>query len=252
MIARDISSILSKMKAKFATGMVLFVGAMVAVIFLVQLSLAEEVQDQKLQELAVQASTQSAVTTADLPDDASVPVQGMYSIDRAASSLVWSGSKTFVKDFIKKTGTIQIKSGEINYGGMDPSSGRIVIDMHTIMAQGEEPSAGKLTTHLKNEDFFEVNRYPEAIFDITGISTNTNDETVVGGNLTIKGTTQFVSFPVTIYGRDDARLYVKGTATIDRTQFGIKYGSDKFFDNLKDNVIADTFTLDMYLVANKK
>ena len=35
--------------------------------------------------------------------------------------------------------------------------------------------------------------------------------------------------------------------TIDRTKFGIKYGSGSFFDNLGDNMIYDDFILDVNL-----
>jgi len=34
---------------------------------------------------------------------------------------------------------------------------------------------------------------------------------------------------------------------IDRTKFGVRYGSGSFFDNLGDNTISNDFTLDVTL-----
>jgi hypothetical protein len=39
--------------------------------------------------------------------------------------------------------------------------------------------------------------------------------------------------------------------TVDRTKFGIKYGSGSFFDNLGDRTIYDDFTIEFSLIAVK-
>jgi len=37
---------------------------------------------------------------------------------------------------------------------------------------------------------------------------------------------------------------------IDRSKFGVKYGSNSFFDNLGDKAIDDVFTLEIKLAVN--
>jgi hypothetical protein len=69
------------------------------------------------------------------------------------------------------------------------------------------------------------------------------------GKLTIKNVTNDVSFPVHIE-RITGGLRLTGRATVDRTAYGVKYGSGKFFENLGDNLIEDDFRLDLDLTFN--
>jgi len=68
------------------------------------------------------------------------------------------------------------------------------------------------------------------------------------GELTLKGITKSVRFPVTITPRPDG-LRVQGTASLDRTQFGVNYKSSSFFQNLGSYAIRNDFTLAFDVVA---
>ena len=70
------------------------------------------------------------------------------------------------------------------------------------------------------------------------------------GDITIKGVTKSIDFPVeaTLNG---TKVTAIATITIDRSEFGVKYGSGSFFDDLGDKTIYDDFTLDVTLVGNK-
>jgi polyisoprenoid-binding protein YceI len=48
------------------------------------------------------------------------------------------------------------------------------------------------------------------------------------------------------------QLRVTGTATLDRTQFGINYNSSSFFQNLGNYAIRNEFTLSFEVVAGKR
>jgi polyisoprenoid-binding protein YceI len=80
--------------------------------------------------------------------------------------------------------------------------GSFVLDMTSINAtdlSGEYQQ--KLNGHLKNGDFFEVEKYPTATFKITGVKKN-NDKvytSLVTGNLTVKGKTNAISFPAKLH-----------------------------------------------------
>ena len=64
----------------------------------------------------------------------------------------------------------------------------------------------------------------------------------VTGDMTIKGTTKPITFEL-IMGETAARTSLK----IDRTQYGVRYGSGSLFDSLGDNTISDYFELDVTL-----
>ena len=82
------------------------------------------------------------------------------------------------------------------------------------------------------------------------IEKKSDTEILVKGTLTMIGKTQPVEFPATIKMEGDS---VTGTAVVklDRTKWGLKYGSGKFFKNLGDKLINDEFELTLNLVAKK-
>ena len=72
----------------------------------------------------------------------------------------------------------------------------------------------------------------------------------VTGNLTIKGITHPVSFPATIEVGDEI-VKANGKLVIDRTLWDVRYRSGKFFDNLKDQAIADSIEFHIMIIAKK-
>ena len=70
-------------------------------------------------------------------------------------------------------------------------------------------------------------------------------------DLTIKGITSPVEFDAEV-NETSGKLTVSGILTVNRTKFGIKYGSGSFFEGLGDKVIYDDFTLKFNLVADSK
>ncbi len=100
----------------------------------------------------------------------------------------------------------------------------------------------QLVDHLKSDDFFGVNNHPTATFKITRAGKFNSDKAVVTGLLTIKGKTEKVSFVV------NRKENVYSTQLkVDRSKFGVRYGSKSFFNDLGDKAIDDIFTLDIKL-----
>ncbi|WP_371815963.1 YceI family protein [Flavobacterium sp. CS20] len=60
--------------------------------------------------------------------------------------------------------------------------------------------------------------------------------------MTIKGKTNPIAFDLKVTDNTATTKLV-----IDRTKYGIKYGSGSFFDNLGDRTIYDEFKLDIKL-----
>jgi polyisoprenoid-binding protein YceI len=114
--------------------------------------------------------------------------------------------------------------------GASISSVLVTIDMNSIWSDND-----KLTGHLKNEDFFEVETYPESEFVSTAIVADTSGGGTheITGNLTLHGVTKSVSFPATVAMTDEA-VSLDSEFKIDRTIWGIVYGSEA---DVRDNII---------------
>jgi polyisoprenoid-binding protein YceI len=176
-----------------------------------------------------------------------------YSLDASTSKVKWEGRKKVVDS--KHYGTIDIKSGEVKLQGDQLKGGTLVIDMTTIRDEDltDEGYNTKLVGHLKSEDFFDVQKFPEAKFVFRNVKAKKGPEGAtheVTGDLTIKGKTHPVTFPANIEIKD-GMVHGKAQLSIDRTQWNIRYGSDKFFKSLGDKVIHDEIKFDLDLAAKK-
>ena len=69
-------------------------------------------------------------------------------------------------------------------------------------------------------------------------------------DITIKGITKEVTFPaIIVIGKTE--VVANAEININRTNFGIKYGSKSFIDNIGDKAINDEFNLKVRIVASK-
>ncbi|MBK3517567.1 YceI family protein [Carboxylicivirga marina] len=160
-----------------------------------------------------------------------------------ASALKWTGTKVVGSShygFIKlKEGSLELKKGHIQ-------KGHFVIDMKSmtnIDVENEEYNK-KLIGHLFSDDFFGVETYPTATLALASVTKFKNNEATAKGQLTIKGQVHPVEF--TIEKKDNDYI---ASITVDRTLYGIRYGSGSFFDNLGDKAISNDFTMDVSLVV---
>ncbi|HEY1078464.1 MAG TPA: YceI family protein [Bdellovibrio sp.] len=173
-----------------------------------------------------------------------------YKIDTAASSVAWKG---FKKMGSSHDGGISVKEGTVTVDKNKVTGGEVVVDMKTITNNDLKDSADyqkKLLGHLSNADFFNVEKYPTSTFKITKVSTVKN-ETIVKGDLTMIGQTNPVEFPIKVM-IDKGTATGEGTLKIDRTKWGLKYGSGNFFKELAgDKIISDEFELTLKIVAKK-
>jgi polyisoprenoid-binding protein YceI len=173
---------------------------------------------------------------------------GSYSIDAATSSVRWNGEKITGK---KHTGSIAVKKGVLHMSEGQLTGGEIILDMNTLTnidLTGE--SKTKLETHLKSDDFFAIAKYPEASYLITSATAKSAIEFEINGKLTIKGITKEVKSNVVIAPNGD-NINVGGGFAFDRSQFDVRYCSDKFFDNLGNDLIKNDVLLTLDLKGIK-
>jgi len=164
-----------------------------------------------------------------------------FIIDPLKSSVKWAGKKIVGGE---TEGTIGIKQGSLQVSNNKLVAGDILLDTKSIQSK---TASSKLIDHLKNEDFFDVEKYPSAGFVMTGLNGNT-----LSGKITIKGITKTISFPVKISYAKDLVLLEAASVKVDRTQFGVQYSSGSFISGLGDRAIDDTIVLQIALQAVKK
>lgn len=162
------------------------------------------------------------------------------------SKVEWLGKKVTGEHF----GTIKVNTGSLVLNDGEIVEGSFVVDMKSIVCTDlkDEGYKTKLEGHLKSDDFFGVEKFPESKFEITKATKMDDGNYKVKGNITIKGITEEVELMVSLH-KHDGNVHVSGKMTIDRTKFNVRYGSGSFFDNLGDKTIYDDFelNLDLYL-----
>jgi polyisoprenoid-binding protein YceI len=178
-----------------------------------------------------------------------------YAVNSEATTLGWMGSKLTGSSH---NGTIQVSEGSLSVENDTLTAGTFTIDMNTItnLDLEDQESNQKLVGHLTSPDFFDVAAHSVSTFEITKAEPMAQADAEgnnysISGNLTIKGIEKNITFPAKFSAtQDQANLSAK--FSIDRTQWDVRYGSDKFFDDLKDNVISDIIEYDLSLSAAAK
>jgi len=172
-----------------------------------------------------------------------------YQVDTNASTIKWTGKKVAGSHH----GTIAFKEGNLEVKDNQLVGGNLVVDMTTIkdLDLTDPDWNKKLVGHLSSDDFFGVEKHPVSRLVIKKIEPKGGRQYHVTGDLTIKGITKPVEFDSNILVNGN-KLEATGTMPVDRTKYGIKYGSGSFFSNLGDKMIDDVFTLEFSLEANQQ
>ncbi len=105
----------------------------------------------------------------------------------------------------------------------------------------------KLDHHLKGPEFFDVDKYPTATFVSTKVITTGKDTAKVEGDLTLHGVTKSITLDVKLNKAEVSPMTNKmtagfsATATISRSEFGIKAYAPGLGDEVKLNIEAEAF-----------
>jgi len=190
------------------------------------------------------------------PEGAAVVPAGQYAVVTGESSFNWSAKKPLIDGYVN-SGTIALSKGTISVTDTS-ASGSFTLDMNTLdvgLTAKKPGKEGALEGHLKSADFFDVEKYPTATFVIQDVEATAESSATftyrVTGDLTMKGKTNEVSFPAQIYMKD-GKLMAKASFEIDRTDWGLTYGSGNFFQDLGNNLIDDMVSISFDLVAEPR
>ena len=178
-------------------------------------------------------------------DDRVFSIQGerRWKIDSEQSVLEWQGRKSTGHHHgtIKVSGHIFEENGELR--------GTIFADMKTIQDVDLEgdPLKPVLEHHLNSEDFFFTKLFPTAKFEITKTELNevqsiTYPQILATGTLTVRGVSHTIEVPLVITDLDETTISIETHFDIDRTKWGIIYGSSRFFRHLSYHKVFDIFS----------
>ncbi len=168
-----------------------------------------------------------------LPRVTPVPIEdGVVSLAPQNTSIGFVGTKTdgrHVGGFAEFSGKI-----ELDDDGKTPKSVSVEIQTDSIWSD-----TGRLTSHLKNADFFHVAEHPTATFQSTSIEATDAEagEYTIKGDLTLLDATKSISFPAAVEIADEG-LTLASKFTIDRTEFGMTYGEGQINHDVAMNVVV--------------
>lgn len=175
-----------------------------------------------------------------------------YTLDTLNSKVEWKGYKVFKSENTSHFGTIKFESGDVTVKDGKLESGKFVADMNSLTSVDLKDSPedmGKLNGHLKSGDFFEVEKFPTASYEITKVTPSTEGDynTLLDGNLTIKGITKPVQFKANVSVKEGDVSIATEPKDIKREEFGVKFQAPA-----ENGVIKDEVTLQINVKALEK
>lgn len=166
-------------------------------------------------------------------------IQANSNIDLEKSQIEWTGKKIAGSH----NGTISLISGNLEIENNDIIRGEFVINMNSIICTDIESKESnlRLVNHLKNDDFFSVEKFPTSKIVINKaekLKENKEGWTHnIYADLTIKGITKEIVFKSKMETDSKDKRSVYAEIIVDRSQYDVRYGSTTFFSNLANKAI---------------
>lgn len=205
-------------------------------------------------EGGIAAYPQEKLTTGSAQPAVPLPLaDGTRLIDLNESLIHWTGRNLTNKH----QGELKLSSGLLSFKNGQVTGGDFTIDMASIKCHdlADTPGHAILIKHLLDHDFFDFEKHRDAKFTIT--HTNEIPEAKAGGenlkicgDLTLRGQTHPVMFTAACGIDPDGRAVAQATFSIDRTRWGVIYGSGKFFHRLAGHLVNDQIDLQLKIITN--
>ncbi|MDQ3131949.1 MAG: YceI family protein [Acidobacteriota bacterium] len=147
---------------------------------------------------------------------------GIYGFDKAHSTI---GFRAKHYGLVEVPGYFRDFTGTVKFDGKDVA--KSTVEFAAKMESVDTGVAGR-DKHLKNADFFEVEKYPEMTFKSTKVEKK-GKNWMVTGDLMMKGVTKQIMFPITVAGfvktERGPKMGATAETTINRRDFGVNYDS---------------------------
>ena len=151
-------------------------------------------------------------------------VTGTYTLDVAHSRLGFVARHAMVT---KVRGAFNDFEGTATIDGTNPANSSVQI---TIQAASIDTRNQQRDEHLRTNDFLDIATYPTITFVSTEVAHEGGDEFRVTGDLTIRGVTKQVSFPLEFQGMvkdpwGNDRIGFEGEVVINRKDWGVNWNA---------------------------
>ncbi len=167
-------------------------------------------------------------------------------LDLGKSKLYWKGTK--MRRAGKHEGEVLIRHGFLLSDEKRLAGGKFEMDMNSIsitdIPETDPIPIKNLTEHLMHEDFFDVDNFPTAEFEITGIEVQPSENLEISGDLTIRGITKNITFSAVQKGNSISTRFL-----LDRFDWNIAYEGSWADRTLVDRDIE--FQIKLVLVDDK-
>ena len=188
-----------------------------------------------------------------LPEEVPLPRFPRYVLLPEKSAVLWTGRN----NAHSHRGTLSLKGGELEFDGGPQGEGRgiLTFDMHSIDCldlQGDV-LLPVLLAHLKSVDFFDVALHPQAHLRILSLrplpeGTVTGRTHRLRGALGVLGMERILECDVELRNLDGDELGMSCQLVWDRTLWGVRYGSARFFRFMGMHSVDDNVGLTVALV----
>ena len=164
--------------------------------------------------------------------------------NQTQSIIRWYGEELTGKSHF---GNLSFKKGQIELQDGLIIGGTFVVNMTSLSVEDLSGGAkSRLEGHLRSDDFFSVDKYPEATLKITQKAKVEGDVQKLYGELTIKGIKHSVDFTIILGDKKTAIANL----TFDRSKYNVRFRSGSFFENLGDKLILDDIRMEVSLQWN--
>ena len=173
-------------------------------------------------------------------------ITGTYTIDASHSTLGFIARHAMVT---KVRGAFNEFEGTATLDGANPaaSSAKITINAKSIDTRNDQRDE-----HLRSNDFFAMDEFPQITFVSTGVSVD-GDTYNLTGDLTVKGVTKSLTIPFEFEGAakdpfGNDRVGFSGSLVINRKDFGVSFNAPLETGGL---LVSDKITLEFDISAIK-
>lgn len=149
---------------------------------------------------------------------------GDYTLDPAHSRIGFVARHAMVT---KVRGSFNDFTGTGHFDAEDPSRSRLEV---TIQAASIDTRNADRDAHLRGNDFFDMESYPELRFVSTAVEVVDESTYRVTGDLTIKGVTRPVTIDFELTGSavdpfGNHRIGFEGSTTVNRKDWGVNWNA---------------------------
>jgi polyisoprenoid-binding protein YceI len=149
---------------------------------------------------------------------------GSYTFDASHSRVGFVARHAMVT---KVRGAFNDVAGSGYFDAVDPTNSHLQV---TIQAASIDTRNADRDAHLRGNDFFDMETYPEITFVSTSVKPAGEGTYSVTGDLTIKGTTKPVTIDFEFTGSavdpfGNHRIGLEGTTTINRKDWGVSWNA---------------------------